>query len=502
MNTQQTLELLKEARTQSNEELAKGFTQSGTATGGLTAYDLEGPAKTVYPVLAPLRNRIPRVSGRGGIQANWKAITGINTAMVNAGVSQGNRGGIINTATTDYLAAYRGIGLEDFVNFEAQYAGEGYEDVKARAVEGLLRSLMIGEENIILAGNTSMALGITATPSLVASGSGGSLATGTLSVIAVALGYEAYWNLNGFNNGNTGGKQNIAAATMASAVTRTNADGTTDTINGGFAQKSAAASVSVTGPTGSVAATVTAKAGAYGYAWFWGAAGSEVLGAVTNINSVVIAANAAGTQAASALASSDSSTNPLVYDGLLTQILKSGSGAYVKAMATGTAGVGTPLTSDSAGGIAEFESAFQDYWNLYRLGPSDIYMNATDLLNVNKKIIANGGAPLLRMNIDASGQTISAGVVVGSYLNKITNQLLKITVHPNLPQGVVLFYSEAAPYNLSGIQNILQIRTRQEYYQMEWPVRTRKWEYGVYADEVLQNYFPPAFGVIYNVANG
>jgi len=35
---------------------------------GLTYYDLELGAKFLYPVLTPLRNMIPRVSGKGGIQ--------------------------------------------------------------------------------------------------------------------------------------------------------------------------------------------------------------------------------------------------------------------------------------------------------------------------------------------------------------------------------------------------------------------------------------------------
>jgi hypothetical protein len=52
------------------EGLAKAtFAQSGSAVSGLTFYDLEVGAKLLYPVLTPLRNAIPRVSGRGGIQA-------------------------------------------------------------------------------------------------------------------------------------------------------------------------------------------------------------------------------------------------------------------------------------------------------------------------------------------------------------------------------------------------------------------------------------------------
>jgi hypothetical protein len=49
---------------------------------------------------------------------------------------------------------------------------------------------------------------------------------------------------------------------------------------------------------------------------------------------------------------------------------------------------------------------------------------------------------------------------------------------------------------------VLQIKTRRDYYQLEWPLHARRYEYGVYTDEVLQNYFPPAFGMITNIANG
>ena len=504
MDTNQTLDELKKAQgVPLPEDIAKAFTQSGSATTGLTAYDLEGPAKTILPMHTPLRNRIARVSGKGGIQANWKAVTGINTNGISAGVSQGNRGGIIATSVADYFAAYRGLGLEDNVTFEADYSAEYYDDVKARATEGLLRSLMIGEENILLGGNTSVALGTTPTPTLVGSTTGGALAAATYSIIAVALTYDAYWAVAGQNQGNTGQSLNIASAVVPAAISRTNADGTVDTYGGGSARKSTAATVATSGSTGSIAASVAAVAGAFAYAWYWGAAGSEVLGAITTINSVSITAAAAGAQTAASMPASDNSTNALVFDGLLPQILKAGSGAYVKVMANGVAGTGTPLTADGAGGIVEFDEAFAAFWDKYRLSPDTIYMGASDLLSTSKKIVANGGAPLIRFNMDAGNpSSISAGVVVGSILNKITGTLVKVEVHPTMPTGTVMFFSSSLPYTLSGITNILQVRTRREYYQLEWPLRTRKYEYGVYADEVLQNYFPPAFGVITNIGRG
>jgi hypothetical protein len=62
--------------------------------------------------------------------------------------------------------------------------------------------------------------------------------------------------------------------------------------------------------------------------------------------------------------------------------------------------------------------------------------------------------------------------------------------------------SKTLPYPLSNVGNVMQIRTRQDYYQIEWPPRARRYESGVCADEVLQNYFPPSMAVITNIAAG
>src|SRR5579862_4889250 len=126
------------------------FGQSASATSGLTYYDLETGAKFVYPVLTPLRNEIPRVSGKGGIQANWRAVTGVNTSGLRIGVSGGNRGGVQAVSTQDYSAAYKGIGIETSVDFEAQYAGMGFDDVKAIGAKIGLEACMLGEELLIL----------------------------------------------------------------------------------------------------------------------------------------------------------------------------------------------------------------------------------------------------------------------------------------------------------------------------------------------------------------
>ncbi|MET4238616.1 hypothetical protein [Bradyrhizobium sp. RT10b] len=468
------------------------FGQNASATSGLTFYDLEVGAKLLFPVLTPLRNLIPRLSGKGGIQAAWRAITGINTSGMRIGVSGGNRGGVQAISTQDYTAAYKGIGIETNVDFEAQYAGQNFDDIRALAGKAGLESLMIGEELMILGGNTSVQLGTTATPTLVGSTTGGTLAAQTWSVICVALSLDAV-----VNGSVVGGIQ--------ASITRTNADGSTDTFGGGAAQKSASATVVTTGATSSISASVAAKIGAVGYAWFWGTAGAEVLGAITTINSALITAAATGTQTAASLPAADWSQNALAFDGLLYQALKPGSNATIVVQPAGTAGTGTPLTSDSAGGIVEIDAVLKNMWDLYRLSPDTMWVNSQEALNISKKIVAGSTTAAQRFVFETVQDAIGGGIMVRTYLNRFSMQggsVIDIKVHPNVPAGTILMTTKTLPYPLSGVGNVIQIRTRQDYYQIEWPLRSRKYEYGVYSDQVLQNFFPPSMAVITNIGNG
>lgn len=492
-NLTETLDALKAAQASPVDSLAKAFTQAT----GLVQYDLQAPALRLYPwgeMITPLRNMIPRVAGGGDTATRWKAITAINTGNTHPGISEGNRGAVISTTVDPKTAAYIGLGLEDSVTFEADYAAMGFDDVKARAVEGALRSLMIQEEKMIFGGNASVALGTTPTPSLSASGSGATLpgAPTTYSVICVALTHDGY-----LRSSLTGG--------VVQQLAKSNADGSSDTINGGAAQKSAAATQAVTlGQT--LFCTVTPVRGAVGYAWFVGAAGSEKLEAITTINSAAFSAPLAGTgQAASALASADYSKDATYnMDGLLYFAFDSANNGYFKALATGTAGTGSTLTSDGAGGIVEINDMLQNRYDNYRISPDTLWVSSQDIRNINKKVIGGGGTPLFRFNLDGnqSNPSIVAGAVIGSYLNPITNQLIKVRVHPNAIAGTILATAASIPYPLSGVGNVFQVKTRREYYQLEWPLKTRKYEYGVYADEVLQHYAPFTLGVITNVANG
>ena len=489
-----TLSLLKAALARAGDpnELAKAFTfsQNSNPTQGLQPYDLEPAAKNLYPVLTPLRNRIPRVGNGKGSQANWKSVVALDPTAVHAGVSEGHRGGLISYTMKENFAAYRTLGMESSVTDEAELAAADFDDIRARASNMLLQSLMVAEEKVILGGNTSNNLGLTPTPTLVASNTGGTLPTGvTVSVICVALTFE-------------GRNRSSMATGVQGQVTRVTADGYTENFGGGSAQKSAAATVT-TGATntGAIVAAITPVRGAYAYAWYVGTVGNEMLAAITGFSQYPVTALPVTGQLASVLPASDNSTNILIHDGLLAMIGNSTGGSYYQAATPGQG-----LTADGVGGIVEFDTVLQYFWDTLRLSPTSILVSSQEMLWIRRKILAGGAAAgqssRFVFNIQ-QGQIVGGGMPKG-YLNPFAMSggpaEIPIELHPNMPPGTVLFMTETLPYPMNNITNVLQVKARRDYYQIEWPKRTRAYEYGVYSDQVLQNYFMPGFGVITGLA--
>jgi hypothetical protein len=134
---------------------------------------------------------------------------------------------------------------------------------------------------------------------------------------------------------------------------------------------------------------------------------------------------------------------------------------------------------------------------------------SSDIQNyIRKKVLTapSGTVPLSRFTIQTGGQgNITGGTAVRGYTNPFgmgASSEIPIRLHPNLPPGTIMFLTKELPYALNDVQNVYQYRVRKDYYQIEWPLRTRKYEYGVYCDEVLQHYFPPSIGFITNIGKG
>lgn len=482
-----------------------GLQKGVTISTGLTWYNLEIPAKNIYPTITPLRNSIPRVGPRGagtqhpGDAAHWKEIR----SLVGSGydsmgwVPEGQRSGTMSYTSVPRAATYVTLGEEDYLTFEAEAAAEGFEDENAMVTFRLLQKMMRKEETGILGGNATLALGTPATPSVAAvADTGSTLGSATYDVIVVALTLEGY-------------KNSSLAGGVATSRVVTGADGKTFTLSGGSSQKSAtSATQAIVSGTNHLAFWTTPVAGAVAYAWYIGTAAAETLQVITTqANGSLAVPIVGGRQAATAITADNSRNQTLAYDGLLSIGFNPVNNAMVTFMTPGALGVPAALTSSGRGSIEEIDTMLESMWDLYQLGPSVIYVNAREQRNIADKVLSNTAGPLLRYDANSSPggpYAITAGGVIDYYFNPFSHEAgykLPIKIHPDLPPGTMMGWCERLPpwYQSNEVPNVAEMKIRRDYYRVDWPLRTRQREYGVYAEEVLAVYAPFAMFILTNI---
>ena len=487
LTTQETLGLMKEL-------LAKNV----TIQTGLTAYDLQAPAKNLYPTITPLRNSIPRVGRLNpGDAAHWRSIFATTGSGFDAmgWVPEGQRSASMSYSAISITLPYVTLGEEDTVTFEAEAAAQGFEDINATATLRILQKTMRKEETALLGGNVSLALGKPGTPTLSASGTGGTLPAATYSVIVVALTFEGYRN-------------STLAGGVATTMTITGNDGNTYTLSGGSSLRSTNATQLV-GAGQTLFATVPVVNGAVAYAWYVGAAGSETLQAITTINSAAFSAPlATGQQPATAI-TADNSRNPgLAFDGLLTDGFNPATNSYRAGAAVWRRGDRhAPHAFGPRLDPRDRQYAAADVEQLSAVADSDLCQRAGAEEHHEQVPTNASSGPLVRYNVDASQSApyeMTASGVMRWYYNPFTGVEIPLIVHPDLPPGTILAYCERLPawYQSNETPNVAEVLTRRDYYRVDWPVRTRRREFGVYTEEVLAVYASFGIGIITNIGNG
>lgn len=482
---QDTLDLIKGLQ----EEIKKADTY--TTSTGLVSYPLEAPAKNLYAVNAPILKETMRVQSRGGNAIHWRAINSITGSGYDAmgWVAEGTRADAMTVSETDYSRQFVTLGEETAVSFEADVAATDFEDLRSTAALRLLQKLKLKEENAIIGGNAGLALGVCPTPATPTTATtGGTIAAAIYDVICVALTFE------GFRN-------STVAGGVATSKTITGRDTKTYTLAGGSSNKSAAsATVTTSGATSTITTSVAVVNGAVGYAWYLGVAAGEKLAAITTTNQVTfLALPATGNQAATAI-TADNSTNTLAFDGLLTTAFNTAS-SYVKALANGAT-----LTTSNNGSVTEIDTMLQSMWDNYQVAPEVLWVNSQQYKDIRNKIVTSGGSALIRY--DGMGPVVDANVGIGKYRNFFTTLPsgfeMQVRVHPAIPNGTMLAYTYKLPeqYESNNVPRTWDMHVRSEYRQIEWPIRTRSYETGVYVQEVLACYAPFALGVITNITAG
>jgi hypothetical protein len=486
----------------SNDLVEKGVMEKAvTISTGLTAYDLRSPSLLFMPTITPIRNSLKRtVRSAPGDAARWKVINSVSYNPNFMGwVPEGRRAASITYSASPVSAPYASMGVEDSLTDEAKFAAVGFEDEEALIQLRSLYKLMQIEECSLLHGNANLTIATPGTPTLTATGAGATLPAATYSVICVAL------SAMGYLHATTSGT--LALATPVSVASN---DGQGSfTLNPGSSAKSTAATQAVTlGQT--LSCSVTPVNGAVAYAWYVGTAGNEKLEAITTIASATFAKPLAGTGQAATAITADWSKNATAYDGLQTLAYINNSQAYVKVLANGVAGTGTPLTATGTGEVSEIRDMLKGMWDNYRLSITRLYVSSQELVSITKLVLAGGSAPLVRLNTSGGGSSpaevkYTAGAVIGWYFNPFTadgGRYIPIILHPNMIPGTIFGYAENLPaqYMSNETPTVAELLVRQDYYVEKWARTSRNQAYGTYCQTVPAVYAPFALAVITNIA--
>jgi len=481
-----------QAQVQASREIVKdiqvgdGIT-TGTPIGtGLVPFDLEAPAKYLAPRPTPLRNKLPREKGQG-TSRRYKRITGITgsgtggVGVFHPGISETtqnnfapngasnalylNRGAKISYAGDDKIVPYFEFGVSDSVSFAAQYAGQGFQDIRALSSQSLLYSSMLLEERMLLMGrgaNTSYFSGALASP------------TATVAVAAPASGETA-----------------ISGATTTIWVKVT-----ADAGDFGQSTPSAIASVSASAGTVGVVTVSSAITGALGYRvyvgtgssapadaamWYAGRTGSltfRITGALPTSGTAVTSA------------ATDTSAYTYGYDGIMPVVTGSNSG-YVKNI-NGTFNGTTPGS--------EFQTAFASLYQSVKADPDELLFNGTDRKNLSE-LLKNNNSTNYRLTLqqDEIGNAV-LGSVITAIQNEVTGKVVPMTVHPWMPQGNVAILSYTLPIPDSQVSNVWSVVNVQDYMGINWPVIDFQYQISSYWQGTFVCYAPAWNGAITGIS--
>lgn len=462
-------------------------TVSGAIGGiGLTAYDLEAPAKQLVPQYTPLRNSIPRTKGVGNAH-QYKRIT----SYTNAGITYGGGAPQLspffsstNSANTSFGSntgvggglslnrpqkiAYTGdsigvgyveLGFSDQVDYLSYFQGLGFEDLKALSHTALLWSHMMGEERAMLYGRGS-----------------GTGYEGAVTGLAVGTPTAT----------GTGGPTNWpSSGSLYFGVTAST----------GFGETAVVASSAIgTLPTSGqvVQLPITEPVGAINYNLYAGTSSSTLklvqAGVLPTLvsGSPVVTFSTYSTSGAAA-PSTDTSASALSYDGILAVQSDPTKSAFV-----------TRLNRVLSQSLTEFDTALSGMFVANGADPEEMWVTAAIRSELNQ-ILRNGQENGYRINLQASGPNGTLGTMANGYVNPNTGRVMDINVHRFMPNGVILFRSTTINTPNNHIPAPVAAVNVQDYMAIDWPSIQMSYDTSTYQVGTLAHYAPEWSGVFLGV---
>jgi hypothetical protein len=381
------------------------------------------------------------------------------------------RGPKIAYAGYDVVLPFSQFSMSDEVTWSAQYAGQGYQDIRQLSRTSLLYSSMLMEERMLLMGRGT-ASGFAGA---IAAPTGVSLVDNTVGTGQVAL---------------TGYTTNIYVYVTSDA--------------GAFGE-SVVSSVATIAPTAghNVVLRLTDVPAALGYKVYIGTGASQPANGSFFLygrfpNQAANGGGAGGTGIVLQGAIPTSGANPPTadtsayaagYDGILAWTMGTSSGYNVK--------INSTFNTSNPG--SEFQTAFASLYNSVKADPDRILFNGADRKQLSDTLKAgNANNYFLQVTQDqVSGATM--GSVAVSIVNEITGKHVDMEVSPWLPQGVCPILSDTLPIPDSQVSNVWAVCNVQDFMGIDWPVTQFAYESSSYWFGCMLCYAPGWNGCVSGV---
>jgi len=413
-----------------------------SGVSGLVPYNLDPVLSLLIPKELYLRNSTARIKAQG--QAlEFRRITGVSNAGVggvanlstffnstSASTSFGgvslNRPTKITYAADKIVKSFVEQGVSDSVSLQAEFAGQGYTDLRQLSHTALIWAHFLGEErNMLNAVSTALSTsGLTFTASNDTTGTG--LPATSSSAVYVTLS-SAY--------GETAG---VSAGTVTNA---TAGQGVKVAISGTVPYSAVAVNIYVVvGSTTYKATTPSLASGTAALAF------SSITGTYPSTDGSYNS-NAAGSNSATG------------YDGFISTFAQ--SGGYQKQFN------GSVSAQNEAGGF--LQDAFISLFNSSMADPEVVITTAAIRRALAAAIQTNSSNAAYRLNYQTGDNGVVLGSLVNALQNEATGTMVELVTHRFMPAGVAIVHQKQLPFPDSGVSQTVEAHNVVDSMIIEWP---------------------------------
>ena len=445
--------------------LTNPLNDSYSGVTGLVPYDLEPALALLVPRSFILRNSTSRIGGIGqayefrrilGVtNSNTGGVPNMSTFFNPTGTTAQfgpvtlNRPSKIEYAADKIVLSHVNQGVSDQVDLTAQFAGQGYTDLRQLSHTSTIWAHMLGEERNMLNGRASVIniSGVTASAGAVTLTSTTGMPAQTSADVYVTFSSSA------------GESQAISAGSV-----------TTDSGQGVALEISSI-------PSGTIAVNTYVD-------------GTAIYKGTTVLSNGASPTTFAIVSALPSTSADNGSGNSLGYDGYVSTLTNPALSGDVVAL--------NSTLSQSVPG-ADFQSVF---YNLYTsvIADPDMILTTASIRKALAASIQQEGTPTgYRLNYQTGSDGVTIGSVVTAIQNESTGKMVDVVAHPYMPAGVALIHSKTLPFPDSGVSETVQVVNVQDMIVLEWPQIQLSWDISTYQYGTLAFRAPAWSGAITNI---